>query len=109
MLIRLSAVGVVFCPADAERLSTDVDRLLAQVAPQSATEVPKALIVPHAGYVYSGIVAAHAYAQLRRQRETPRRIVLFGPAHFLPLRSLALPKAVAFQTPLVTSHAHTEM
>ena len=109
MLVRPSAVAGAFYPADAERLSTDVDRLLAQVAPQSATEVPKALIVPHAGYVYSGIVAAHAYAQLRRQRETPRRIVLFGPAHFVPLRSLALPKAVAFQTPLGTVQVESEM
>jgi AmmeMemoRadiSam system protein B len=100
MLVRPSAVAGAFYPADAERLSTDVDRLFAQVAPPSATEAPKALIVPHAGYVYSGIVAARAFVQLRGQRETPCRIVLFGPAHFVPLKRLALPKAVAFQTPL---------
>jgi AmmeMemoRadiSam system protein B len=100
MLVRPSAVAGAFYPADPERLSADVDRLLAQVAPSSEGRAPKALIVPHAGYVYSGIVAAHAYAQLRGQREMPLRILLFGPAHFVPLRNLALPKAVAFQTPL---------
>jgi len=80
------------------RLSADVDRFLAQVDVGADARAPKALIVPHAGYVYSGIVAAHGYAQLRGG--SLRQIVLFGPAHFVPLRGLALPEAEAFGTPL---------
>jgi len=61
---------------------------------------PKALIVPHAGYVYSGAVAACAYARLAAQGEAIRRVVLLGPAHRAPVRGLALPSAQAFATPL---------
>ena len=62
--------------------------------------VPKALIAPHAGYVYSGPIAAAAYARLAAGRETIRRVVLFGPTHRVPVRGLALPSARAFATPL---------
>lgn len=108
MVVRPSAVAGAFYPANAERLSSDVDRLLGRVAP-AAGEAPKALIVPHAGYIYSGIVAAHAYAQLRPRRKTLRRVVLFGPAHFVPLRSVALPKAAAFETPLGTVQVDSDL
>jgi AmmeMemoRadiSam system protein B len=60
----------------------------------------KALIVPHAGYVYSGPIAASAYAQLADARDSIRRVVLFGPTHRVPVHGLALPSARAFATPL---------
>src|SRR5262249_9751713 len=87
-----------FYPGVPARLSADVDRFLSQIDVRADGRVPKALIVPHAGYIYSGIVAAHGYARLRR--DSLRQIVLFGPAHFVPLRGLALPDADAFGTPL---------
>jgi len=61
---------------------------------------PKALIVPHAGYIYSGSVAAAAYDRLRPARGIVRRVVLLGPCHRVPVRGLALPDAAAFDTPL---------
>lgn len=61
---------------------------------------PKALIVPHAGYVYSGSVAAEAYDRLRSARGILRRVLLLGPCHRVPVRGLALPDASAFATPL---------
>jgi len=100
MLVRPSAVSGGFYPDTAERLSFEVDALLSQALPPATARSPKALIAPHAGYVYSGGVAAHAYAQLRPEAETLRRVMLFGPAHFVGLRGLALPEAAAFETPL---------
>jgi AmmeMemoRadiSam system protein B len=67
--------------------------------PERAAQ-PKAVIVPHAGYVYSGAVAGSAYARLAAWRDTIRRVVLFGPTHRVPLRGLAVPSARAFATPL---------
>src|SRR5205085_10315945 len=61
---------------------------------------PKALIAPHAGYVYSGRVAAAAFAALRSQAETIERVVLIGPAHYVRVGGLAVPTAAAFETPL---------
>jgi AmmeMemoRadiSam system protein B len=61
---------------------------------------PKALIVPHAGYIYSGPVAGSGYALLESLRNRVRHVVLLGPAHFVPLDGLALPEADAFATPL---------
>ncbi len=63
-------------------------------------QVPKALIVPHAGYVYSGATAALAYARLAVARNTIRRVILLGPVHRVPVRGLALPGAAIFATPL---------
>lgn len=65
-----------------------------------AAAPPKALIVPHAGYIYSGATAALAYAQLASVRSTIRRVVLLGPVHRVPVRGLALAGASAFATPL---------
>jgi AmmeMemoRadiSam system protein B len=61
---------------------------------------PKALIVPHAGYVYSGSVAAHAYVTLEPGKETVERVVLVGPSHHVPFDGLAVPGHTAFETPL---------
>jgi hypothetical protein len=61
---------------------------------------PKAIIAPHAGYVYSGPIAGSAYAALGRARDVIRRIVLLGPSHFVPLRGVATSSARGFATPL---------
>jgi MEMO1 family protein len=61
---------------------------------------PKALIVPHAGYMYSGAVAARAYDELSAARGVVRRVVLLGPVHRVAVRGLAVPTAEAFDTPL---------
>ena len=61
---------------------------------------PKALVVPHAGYIYSGPVAANAYALLKPARGIVKRVVLLGPCHRVAVRGLALPGVDAFDTPL---------
>jgi len=89
----------MFYPANPSELTATVNSMLAAARPQAAV-LPKALIAPHAGYIYSGPVAASAYAQLSVEREAIRRIVLLGPVHRVPIRGLALPDAEAFATPL---------
>lgn len=100
--LRRPAVAGTFYPEDARALSLDVTAML-EAAPtcvDAATDVPKALIVPHAGYVYSGSTAALAYARLAPAHATIRRVVLLGPVHRVPVRGLALSNASAFSTPL---------
>lgn len=103
-VVRPPAVAGAFYPGQAPALHSTVASLLAAArAQQSGGDAPlrpKALIVPHAGYVYSGPMAALAYAQLAALRETVRRVVLLGPVHRVPVRGLALPGANAFATPL---------
>jgi AmmeMemoRadiSam system protein B len=96
---RQPAVAGMFYPAGARELARDVGAFLAQtkVAPARA---PKALIAPHAGYIYSGAIAATAYAQLQSVRSQIRRVVLLGPVHRVPVRGLALPGADVLATPL---------
>jgi AmmeMemoRadiSam system protein B len=105
--IRPPAVAGMFYPADADALAGDIRTYLAAV-PAGKHAAPKALIVPHAGYIYSGAVAAHAYARLAPLRSTIRRVVLLGPAHRVPIRGLALPVAEAFATPLGSVAIDTE-
>jgi len=101
--VRPPAVAGAFYPGRSQTLSHDVLAMLAAAKPNaadSATIRPKALIVPHAGYIYSGATAAQAYAQLAAVRQTIRRVVLLGPVHRVPVRGLALPGADYFATPL---------
>ena len=88
-----------FYPADPDVLASDIERLLAEADPPSIGEL-RGLVVPHAGYVYSGPVAATAYALLEPDRW--RRVVLIGPSHFHPYRGLAVPMAEAWVTPVGT-------
>jgi len=101
--VRPAAVAGMFYPADARALAGEVDELLGGVD-QAAPHLgyPKALVVPHAGYIYSGPVAAHAYDELAAARGRVRRVVLLGPVHRVPVRGLAVPSAGAFATPLGT-------
>ena len=98
--VRLPAVAGLFYPGDPALLKRDVQALLDAVERRGPQ--PKALIAPHAGYVYSGAVAASAYALLGDSREQIERVVLLGPSHRVPLRDMAVPSVDAFVTPLGT-------
>ncbi|MBA3056851.1 MAG: AmmeMemoRadiSam system protein B [Gammaproteobacteria bacterium] len=100
--VRPPAVAGAFYPGEASVLRHDVTALLGQARPEAEarTATPKALIVPHAGYVYSGAIAAQAYARLAPLRTSIRRVILLGPVHRVPVRGLALPGVAAFDTPL---------
>jgi hypothetical protein len=99
--VRAPAVAGFFYPDDPAELSAEVEACLAAAgAPRPGEPAPKALIVPHAGYVYSGPIAASAYARLAPLRGVVGRVVLLGPAHRVYLRGLAAPRAEAFSTPL---------
>jgi len=102
--VRPAAVAGMFYPEAPSALGRAVRDYLAQAASRAGEKpaTPKALIVPHAGYIYSGPVAASAYARIAAGRSTIRRVVLLGPVHRVPIRGLALPVAKAFATPLGT-------
>ncbi|MBV8537847.1 MAG: AmmeMemoRadiSam system protein B [Alphaproteobacteria bacterium] len=97
--IRPPAVAGMFYPASAAELGADIDRMLDGASAQHGPS-PKAIIVPHAGYIYSGPIAAEAYALLRPIRGRIERVVLLGPAHRVAFRGFALPSVKAFRTPL---------
>ncbi len=96
---RSAAVAGLFYTADAAQLARQVGDML-QATHHAGRVSPKMLIVPHAGYVYSGAIAAAAYAQLQAQRDRIKRVVLIGPNHRVPLRGIALPSSTGFETPL---------
>ena len=99
--VRPPAVAGMFYPGNPAVLQRTVDELLATAAAPAA-EQPKALIVPHAGYIYSGSTAARGYAALAPWRDTIRRVVLLGPTHRVAVAGLALTEADALATPLGT-------
>ncbi len=98
--IRPPAVAGMFYPADSDDLQRTVEEYLGSVTVPSGSPVPKALIAPHAGYIYSGPIAASAYARVKPARDRIRRVVLFGPAHRVPFSGLAVSCADGFETPL---------
>jgi MEMO1 family protein len=99
--IRPAAVAGLFYPGERGALAAEVRALLAGVDPPAPRlGFPKALIVPHAGYIYSGPVAARAYDELSAARGIVRRVVLLGPVHRVAVRGLAAPSAERFETPL---------
>lgn len=96
--IRPPAVAGMFYPGERHELLRQVQQFLAEVsvtAPQ-----PKAVILPHAGYIYSGPVAASACSQLRERAASITRVVLLGPDHRVGFRGIAAPSADYFETPL---------
>ena len=101
--VRPAAVAGMFYPGDARALATEVDDLLGGVGvPVPRLGYPKALIVPHAGYIYSGPTAARAFDELVAARGSVRRVVLLGPTHRVAVKGLAMPSAAGFATPLGT-------
>ncbi len=119
---RPAAVAGLFYPRDPGGLRDAVGDLLALAAndaqrptrdsapggPANPPQVPKALIVPHAGFVYSGATAARAYRELLPARDTIRRVVLLGPAHRKAFHGMAVPSCSRFATPLGDVAVDTE-
>lgn len=95
--LRPAAAAGTFYPSDPTDLAAAVDGFIAAASP-SSDALPKALIAPHAGYPYSGLVAGTAYARVHAT--TIERVVMFGPAHRWPVAGLALPSSTSFETPL---------
>ena len=98
-IVRPAAVAGFFYPLDPVELRNSVRQYLAMV-PDGDTPAPKALIAPHAGYIYSGLTAAFAYASLSPRRSSITRVILLGPAHRVYVKGLALSSATHFSTPL---------
>ncbi len=99
MIVRKPAVAGSFYPAQPDRLRQEIAELLFGAA-TALKSTPRALIAPHAGYVYSGSPAAAAFATLCEGAQPLARIVLIGPAHYIAIRGIALPTVDAFETPL---------
>jgi AmmeMemoRadiSam system protein B/AmmeMemoRadiSam system protein A len=99
--LRPAAVAGMFYPGNAPQLAAEVSELLDGVENfEPRLGFPKALIVPHAGYIYSGAVAARAYDELAAARGVVKRVVLLGPSHYVAGRGLAIPLVDYFETPL---------
>lgn len=108
--VRPPAVAGLFYPDDPAVLARTVERYLAEAeafdpkAPErdaaTPNAVPRAVIAPHAGFVYSGPTAARAYARLKPLKGKLKRVVIVGPTHRVAIRGLAAPRTEAFQTPL---------
>ena len=97
--LREPAVAGLFYPGDPAALAAEVDAYLAEATPRAAP-APKAIIAPHAGYIYSGPVAATVYARLAPLRGRVKRVVLAGPAHRVYVEGAAIPSVESFATPL---------
>lgn len=98
MKVRPPAVAGAFYPEDRATLTSTIEELMFEVDTSAHQKSPKAIIAPHAGYIYSGPTAAAVYALLEPEQVT--RVVLLGPCHRVLLSGLALPDADAFETPL---------
>jgi len=99
--IRQPAVSGMFYPADKYQLKNAIHKYLAQAhIAQQSPSVVKAIVVPHAGYVYSGTVAASAFNLIIPFKDTINRVVLLGPSHRVAFSGLAVPESDTFQTPL---------
>jgi len=97
--VRTPVVAGLFYPAEAQELRQMIQDFLRQTD-KSLAPAPKAMIVPHAGYIYSGAIAATAYARLAAVKDTITRVVLLGPSHRVPFMGLAVTRMTHFATPL---------
>ena len=95
---RQPAVAGTFYPANPVQLHAMIDGYLSNAS--SSNKIPKAIIVPHAGYIYSGPIAANAYSRLKNARDLIKRVVLVGPSHRVAFQGLAVSQAQTFDTPL---------
>ena len=99
--VRPPAVAGTFYPSRPDELRRSLREAFAEAVPRPVdSTIPEAIVVPHAGYVYSGAIAASAYLRIAPERDTIRRVVLLGPSHRVPLHGLAVPSVNAFETPL---------
>jgi hypothetical protein len=99
---RPAAVAGSFYPGDPSALAAEVAAYLAETAKARVARAPKAIIAPHAGYMYSGPIAASIYGRLAPLAGVVRRVVLAGPAHRVYVAGAAIPDAKAFASPLGT-------
>ncbi|MEN3110276.1 AmmeMemoRadiSam system protein B [Uliginosibacterium paludis] len=106
--VRPPAAAGLLYPADPAALTMQIHGLLARAERQPGLPPPKAIIVPHAGYLYSGAVAASAYAMLESLRSTVRRVILIGPSHHHAFAGIAIPCCAAFETPLDRTELDSE-
>ena len=104
--LQPAGVAGMFYPDDAGALAAEVDASLARATPPDLH--PKAVIAPHAGHVYSGDVAASAYALLARRRGEIKRVIMTGPTHRMGIRGIAVSPADAWATPLGNVRVATE-
>lgn len=98
MNVRIPAVAGSFYPDNVEQLKQQLANFLDEEP--IGDIVPKALIVPHAGYCYSGAIAGHAFSYLQKIKNSLQRVILLGPSHQVPLRGCAVPSSDVFVTPL---------
>ncbi len=96
--VRNPAVAGMFYPANPQELQSVVNDFLTSA--QTTEPAPKAIVAPHAGYIYSGPIAASAYARVANAHDTITRVILLGPSHRVPLYGLAICHATEFVTPL---------
>lgn len=96
--IRKAAVAGTFYPDNIKKLHEDVSRYIRSVD-KNYDNVPKVIIAPHAGYIYSGPVAASAYKVLEKVHDSIKRVVLLGPSHYVAFRGVALSSADFYETP----------
>jgi MEMO1 family protein len=102
--VRAPAVAGLFYPGSPSELTSALDALLEDAHARAASGPPRAaakvIVAPHAGYIYSGPIAATAYEALRADASRVRRVILLGPTHRVYVRGLALPGVDALETPL---------
>ncbi|HED33487.1 MAG TPA: AmmeMemoRadiSam system protein B [Gammaproteobacteria bacterium] len=98
--VRPAAVAGMFYPGTPSQLSSDINRYLNDASTSASTRLPRALIVPHAGYIYSGAIAASAYHLLESEVQKINQVILLGPSHHLAFNGIATPDADYFATPL---------
>ena len=106
--IRPTAVAGTFYPAEPDVLERQLALFLSEAANTASPALPKAIIGPHAGYAYSGAIAARAYTRLATARGRISRVVLIGPSHYVAFRGLAVDTADAWATPCGTVPLDTD-
>jgi len=100
MRARPPAVAGMFYPDKPQELASTVKTYLAKAAPPASARPPKAVVAPHAGYVYSGPIAGTAYAALSARDKDTSRVILLGPSHRVGFHGVATSGASSFETPL---------
>ncbi|MBF0106574.1 MAG: AmmeMemoRadiSam system protein B [Deltaproteobacteria bacterium] len=96
--IRRAAVAGAFYPQNASQIRLVLSQYLSDA--RTKKQAPKAIVAPHAGYIYSGAVAATVYARLKNTRQKIERVVLLGPSHRVGFNGLAVTTADYYETPL---------
>lgn len=105
-MIRKAAVAGTFYPANPTLLHNTVSTMLEQAKPSEL--IPKAIIVPHAGHIFSGPIAASAYCLLKNLKQPVSRVILLGPSHRVAFKGLACSRADQFMSPLGAIDVDTE-